>query len=112
MITLYGHDLSGNTYKVRLFLTLLNIDYQYQFVDLMKKAGLILQQLDEHLRDRAWLELDRPTIADVAVFPYVALAPDGKIALDGYPHILGWIDRIKSLPNFVAMAGLTASSPA
>ncbi|WP_017662743.1 glutathione S-transferase family protein [Baaleninema simplex] len=35
-ITLYGHELSGNAYKVRLFLELLNLDYEYKRVDLMK----------------------------------------------------------------------------
>jgi len=73
-----------------------------------QKATFILTQLDQHLASREWLECGRPTIADVAVFPYVALASDGKIALDGYPHILAWIDRVKHLPGFVGMAGIEA----
>ena len=32
-------------------------------------------------RAKSQMELERPTIADVAVFPYVALAGDGKISL-------------------------------
>jgi len=199
MIQLHGHELSGNSYKVRLFLELLKVEYQCIKVDLLKgeqkstdylelnpfgqvpllvdgdikladaqailvylarryggeqwlplealplaqivrwlsttagevrqgpenarlyyvfgatninidrahqKAEQILTQLNQHLRDRQWLEFERPTIADVAVFPYVALAPDGKIDLDGYPHILAWLDRVKHLPGFVPMAGL------
>ena len=34
MITLYGHEISGNTYKVRLLLELLHLDYDYRRVDL------------------------------------------------------------------------------
>jgi len=34
MIQLYGHDLSGNSYKVRLFLSLLNLG-EWIKVDLM-----------------------------------------------------------------------------
>ena len=71
-----------------------------------QKSTFILQQIDRHLTDRKWLESDRVTIADIAVFPYVALAPDGKIALDGYPQIQEWIDRIKQLPGFVGMVGI------
>jgi glutathione S-transferase len=71
-----------------------------------QKAAFILTQLDQHLTAREWLEFERPTIADVAVFPYVALAGDGQISLDGYPHILAWIERIKHLPGFVGMAGI------
>ena len=34
--------------------------------------------LENHLGAHLWLALDRPTIADVAVYPYVALAPEGR----------------------------------
>ena len=72
----------------------------------MEKAHVILQQLNDHLSDRPWLEFGRPTIADVAVFPYVALARDGKIDLDSYPHVLAWIERVKGLTGFKAMVGI------
>lgn len=36
MIKLYGHKLSGNSYKARLFLSLLNLDFEWVNVDLMK----------------------------------------------------------------------------
>ena len=71
------------------------------------KSQFILNQLNQHLSDRTWLEFERPTIADIAVFPYVALAKDGKIDLDHYPHILSWIERVKQLPNFVGMTGIS-----
>ncbi|MGG6298262.1 glutathione S-transferase family protein [Leptolyngbya sp. AN02str] len=201
MIKLYGHEISGNSYKVKLLLSLLSLDYEWIKVDLMKgahkqpdflamnpfgqvpvledgdvvladaqailvylarryggdtwlptddvglakvmrwlstaagevrqgpesarlyhlfktttidrdratqKAEFILKQLDQHLGDRTWLEFERPTIADVAIFPYVALAPDGQISLEPYPNVLAWIDRIKHLPGFVGMNGIEA----
>lgn len=73
-----------------------------------EKADFILNQLEQHLDDRLWLELDRPTIADIAVFPYVALAGDGGIDLAPYPHVRGWIARIQALPGYIPMAGLDA----
>ncbi|MEG3848029.1 glutathione S-transferase [Microcoleus sp. herbarium19] len=199
MIKLYGHELSGNSYKAKLMLSLLGLDYEWIKVDLMarahkqpeflalnsfgqvpvlvdentvlpdaqailvylarqyggeswlpseaepmsrvmrwlsiaageirqgpevarlyylfkatsinleqanQKAEFILTQLNNHLADREWLELGHPTIADVAVFPYVALAPDGKISLDNYPNVLAWIDRVKHLLGFVGMIGI------
>ena len=36
MIKLYGHEMSGNSYKPRLLLELLNIEYEWVKVDLMK----------------------------------------------------------------------------
>jgi glutathione S-transferase len=199
MIKLYGHEISGNSYKVRLLLELLNLDYEWIKIDLVagehkspeylalnpfgqvpllvdgetkladaqailvylaqqyggdqwlpldalplaqvirwlsttageirqgtesarlyhllnvnsinieratQKAEIILTQLDKHLSNRTWLEFERPTIADIAVFPYIALAPDGKIDLAPYPNVLAWIDRVKQLPSYIPMMGL------
>jgi glutathione S-transferase len=200
MIQLYGHEISGNSYKARLMLSLLNLDYEWIAVDLMEgahkspeflamnpfgqvpllldgeikladaqailvylarqyggdqwlplealalaqvirwlstaagevrqgpeharlyhlfgaatninmeratqKADFILDQLEQHLSTRTWLEFEHPTIADIAVFPYIALARDGKINLDAYPHILNWIERVKQLPGYISMAGI------
>jgi glutathione S-transferase len=72
-----------------------------------QRSEFILTQLEQHLSDnRQWLECDRITIADIAVFPYVALAEDGKISLKPYTNVLNWIDRVKSLPGFIAMPGI------
>ncbi len=70
------------------------------------KAKRILALLDDHLKDKEWLELGRPTIADIACFPYVALSHEGEVALDGYPAVAAWVERTKRLPGFVPMPGL------
>jgi glutathione S-transferase len=65
-----------------------------------------LQVLEQRLASHDWLALDHLTIADVGCFPYVALAPEGEIALEPYPGVLRWIDRIKQQPGFVGMPGI------
>ncbi len=70
------------------------------------RAHEILQIIDKHLAQRQWLECNRPTIADVACFPYVGLAADGKISLEAYPHVIAWRNRIKQLPGYIGMPGL------
>jgi glutathione S-transferase len=79
--------------------TSINIERAHQ------KAEYILTQLNQHLSTHTWLEFDHPTIADVAIFPYVALARDGKIDLDVYPNVLTWIERVKQLPGYISMTG-------
>jgi glutathione S-transferase len=74
--------------------------------DALKRAGRILALIDAHLARHRWLALERPTIADCAVFPYVALAPEGGISLEPYPHLRQWIGRIKELAGFVPMPGV------
>ncbi|OWY67479.1 glutathione S-transferase [cyanobacterium TDX16] len=71
-----------------------------------QKAHQVLQILDRHLTNNQWLECDCSTIADLACFPYVGLAADAKVALDNYPHVIAWCDRIKQLPGYVGMPGL------
>jgi glutathione S-transferase len=72
----------------------------------MNKSATILPVIEAYLSTRSWLEMGRPTIADFAVFPYVALAPEGGVSLEPYPNIRAWIGRIKALPNFLPMPGV------
>jgi glutathione S-transferase len=75
-------------------------------VEARAHAKDILTIMDRHLENRDWLVLDRPTIADIACMPYVALSGEGGISLAPYPAVVGWIGRIKRLPKFVGMSGI------
>ncbi len=68
------------------------------------RSGLAV--LDAHLQRNLWLAADHPTLADIACYPYVALAPEGGVALDGFPSIGRWIARLQALPGYVGMPGL------
>ena len=65
-----------------------------------------LKVLEKRLAGHAWLAAGKPTIADIACMPYCALSWMGGIALDDYPSVLAWIDRVRALPGFVAMEGI------
>lgn len=80
--------------------------YAIDKADTLKRAARILPLIDAHLTCHKWLALERPTIADCAVFPYVALAPEGGVSLAPYPHIRAWIGRVKELPGFTPMPGV------
>jgi len=73
---------------------------------LQEQSNKTLALLDAHLADREWLELGRPTIADVACFPYVGLGREAKVPLDDHKNVIAWIERVKARPNFVSMPGL------
>jgi len=198
-LKLYEHELSGNSYKVRLFLSLLGLPFTAERIDLFKGEGQLPDYLaisalgqvpalldgDEALRDSqailfylarthgegrwmpsdplgqartiAWLSLaanelangpaalrvavrfkrpvntdwaaavtrrafglmqttlgrqpwlmpgDHPSIADIACFPYTALAHEGDFSLADYPAVIAWCDRIRALPGFVSMQGI------
>ena len=198
-LKLYEHELSGNSYKVRLFLSLLGVPFTAERVDLFNGGGQRPEYLavsalgqvpalvdgDEALRDSqailfylartrgsgrwladdplgqartvAWLSFaanelangpaalrvavrfkrpvnidwatavtqralklmqstlwrqpwlmpgEHPSIADIACFPYTALAHEGNVSLADYPAVIAWCDRVRALPGFVAMEGI------
>lgn len=80
--------------------------YDLDKADTLRRAARILPLIDARLAEHDWLALDRPTIADCAVLPYVALAPEGGVSLSDFPHIRAWIERVKALPGFVPMPGV------
>ena len=80
--------------------------YAIDKANTLERAARILPLIEAHLAAHQWLALGRPTIADCAVMPYVALAPEGGIALEAYPNIRQWIARIKALPGFIPMPGI------
>ena len=71
-----------------------------------ENAAHILGLTEEHLDKNNWLALGRPTIADIACMPYVALSHEGGISLEPFPAIRAWITRIKALPGFISMPAL------
>ena len=80
--------------------------YAIDKANTLERAARILPLIEAHLAAHQWLALGRPTIADCAVMPYVALAPEGGISLEAYPNIRQWIARIKALPGFIPMPGI------
>lgn len=76
-------------------------------------AEKVLTKLEVHLEGREFLVGDKPTIADVAIYTYVAHAPEGDVSLQAYPHIRRFLNNIESLDGFkpmqVTKVGLAAS---
>jgi glutathione S-transferase len=80
-------------------------------VALQKSGVAALRELEAGLveqaeRGKRFLAGNRPTIADIACFPYVALAPDGNVSLDPYPAIRLWSRALRSLDGFIEMPGI------
>jgi glutathione S-transferase len=69
------------------------------------QAAAALRVLEGRLARADWLAGEGPTIADVACFPYVALAHQGRVDLAPYPGVQRWVERMKALPRFVGMPG-------
>ncbi|MBQ4826025.1 MULTISPECIES: glutathione S-transferase family protein [unclassified Leisingera] len=66
-------------------------------------AARVLGKIDAHMEGRSFLAGDAPTIADVAVYSYVAHAPEGGISLEPYPNVRAHLARIEGLNGFKPM---------
>ncbi|MCB1725582.1 MAG: glutathione S-transferase family protein [Chromatiaceae bacterium] len=62
-----------------------------------------LEAMETRLARNAWLAAEHPTIADVACYPYVSLAEDGRFSLTPYPAVTAWLARVQNLPGWVPM---------
>jgi len=62
-----------------------------------------LQAMERHLaaRERTFLVGERYTIADIALFAYTHVAPEGGFELEPYPAIRAWLARVQAQPGHV-----------
>ena len=67
------------------------------------RARNLFAVMDAELKTKPFLTGNTPTIADIANYTYIALAPEGNVSLDPYPQLRGWLQRIEALPDFVPM---------
>lgn len=85
----------------------------FDAAEVIARAHAILGRVEAELADRPWLAGDRPTVADVALYSYVAAAPEGNVDLASYAQVRAWLARIEALPGFVPFpqspAGLRAA---
>ncbi|MEM5370877.1 glutathione S-transferase [Paraburkholderia azotifigens] len=74
---------------------------KYNAEELIARAHRILKLIDEELAGREYIAQPHPTIADVALYSYIARAPEGNVDLSFYPNVNAWLRRIEALPGFV-----------
>jgi len=73
-----------------------------QAPEVIARAHRIVGLVETELAERPFILGAKPTIADVALYSYIARAPEGNVDLSGYPHVLAWLARIEALPGFVS----------
>jgi glutathione S-transferase len=72
----------------------------------LQTAEKVLAIIDHHLENEDWLVGGTLSIADIAAYPYLALAPEGGVDIGAYRHIVVWFQRIRVLPGYVSMPGM------
>ena len=55
--------------------------------------------MERHLGDHDYFVAGRLTIADIALYAYTHVAPEGGFDLQPYPAIGAWLDRVAGQPG-------------
>lgn len=77
------------------------------------KAELIAEKLtqshhalcvmEQHLERRRFFVGDSYSIADIALYAYTHVAPEGGVLLDEYPAVRSWLERVRQQPDAVTL---------
>jgi glutathione S-transferase len=62
-----------------------------------------LAAMERHLDGRQFLVGDDLTLADIALYAYTHVAPEGGFELERYPAVRSWLDRVASEPGHVTI---------
>ena len=74
---------------------------KYNPEEVIGRAHTLLASSKTSLPIDNWLVGNGPTIADVAIYSYVARAPEGNVDLSTYPAVDTFLRRVEALPGFV-----------
>lgn len=69
--------------------------------EVIARAHVLLERLEAHLASRDWLAAAYPTVADIALYSYLAGAPEGNVDLAPYAAVRAFLQRVEALPGFV-----------
>ena len=60
-----------------------------------------LAVMEKHLQTRDWFAGNTYSIADIALYAYTHVAPEGGFDLGRYPRIKAWLARVSSQPGHI-----------
>ena len=63
------------------------------------EAALVV--MEGHLATRPFFVGNRYTIADIALYAYTHVAPEGGFDLAPYPHVRAWFARVAAQPGYI-----------
>ena len=82
--------------------------------EVIARAHGVLKLIDAELQKHDWIVGERPTIADIALYSYIARAPEGNVDIAPYRNVSRWLEKIEAMPGFVPFqstpVGLAAAS--
>ena len=57
--------------------------------------------MEGHLSEHAWFVGEACSIADIALYAYTHVAPEGGFDLAPYPAVGRWLTRVRTIPHHI-----------
>ncbi len=76
------------------------------------KGYQALDVMESHLRERSFFVAERYGLADIALYAYTHVAPDGGYDLAGYPAVRAWMTRVAAAPRHIPITQRPGRAPA
>jgi glutathione S-transferase len=76
-------------------------DFADRLPERMKAGRRVLAALEQHLDGRTYAVGDSLSLADIALYGYTHVAPEGGFELEPYPAVCAWLERVASEPGHV-----------
>jgi len=67
------------------------------------RGDIALEIMDRHLERNQWFVGDAFTIADIALYAYTHVAPEGGFDLSKYIGVQRWLKHIESRPGYIPL---------
>ena len=97
------YNLEPNIATARFWLRLLgksHAELGEKLIEKKKNGYAALDVLENALKDSRYLVGGRFSLADISLYAYTHVAPDGEFDLGRYPNIRAWCDRVASQPRW------------
>jgi glutathione S-transferase len=98
------YNLEPNIGSARFWLASLRkteAELGQKLVDARRNGYAALDVLEQGLGDKLFLAGGRYSLADIALYAYTHVAPEGGFSLETYPGIRAWCARIEAQPGYV-----------
>jgi glutathione S-transferase len=80
--------------------------------DRLARGRAAFAVMEGHLASRQFFVAERYTIADIALYAYTHVAPDGGHDLAPYPYVNAWLARVAAQPGYIPLLKRPESSEA
>jgi glutathione S-transferase len=96
------YHIEPNIGTVRFWLSLgkTRAELGERLIDKKKSGYAALDLLEEELKGKRYMVAEQYSLADISLYAYTHVAPEGGFDLAPYPNVRSWCDRIASQPRW------------